>query len=169
MQINEYLLMPGYIYLSRDPVVISAVIGSGVAVSLWDRRAEFGGMLHYLYPAPEKAQKATAAYGNAAIGCLARMFVEEGSKSKDIQAQIFGGATNSTIECTRIAQGNVEAARKMLKKLGLKIISEDVGGGMGRKLVYNTFSNEAIVCRVKKLRDGDWYPYNTRDDDKCRR
>lgn len=41
----------------------------------------------------------------------------------------------------------------------IKIISEDIAGNMGRKIVYNTERNEAIVYKVNKLRSGDWYPY----------
>jgi chemotaxis protein CheD len=43
--------------------------------------------------------------------------------------------------------------------VSIRIISEDVGGDIGRKLVYNTFSNEVVVYKVKKLRRSDWYPY----------
>jgi chemotaxis protein CheD len=42
---------------------------------------------------------------------------------------------------------------------GIKVISEDTGGNVGRKLVYNTLTNEAIIYRANKLRKGDWYPY----------
>jgi len=98
-------------------------------------------------------------FGNVAVNCLIRMFLEETDK-KNIEAQIFGGASlQQSTECREVATGNVRIARNVLERFKIKIISEDVGGDMGRKLIYNTFSNEAIVYRAKELRRSDWYPY----------
>ena len=45
----------------------------------------------------------------------------------------------------------------------IAIVSEDVGGRKGRKVVFNTNTNEIGVLKVEKLRVMDWYPYeNTR-------
>ena len=54
-------------------------------------------------------------------------------------------------------------ARRFLAKHGIKIISEDTGGNMGRKIVYNSLTNEAIIYKVHNLRRGDWYPYVEED------
>ncbi len=160
LKVEEYFLRPGFIFLSRTPIIISSVLGSAVAVAFWDEKSCFGGLAHYLYPLAVRKQEATAQYGDAAILHLSRMFREEGSAKSDIKAQIFGGAANSESECKRVADGNIATARRILGRLAIKIISEDVGGDMGRKLVYNSNSNEAIVYKVKKLRGGDWYPYS---------
>lgn len=160
IQLCEYLLKPGYIFLSRDPVVISSVLGSCVAVSLWDMSIQLGGMAHYLYPSAERVREArTAKYGDIAVSHLAAMFFQEGSAKNNMRAQLFGGASVST-ESRVVAEQNISVARRILKKLDIKIVSEDVGGDMGRKLIYNTFTNEAIVYKANQLRKGDWYPYH---------
>ena len=86
------------------------------------------------------------------------MFLQEGGNKENIKAQLFGGASNSK-QSKMIAEENISIARGILKKLGIKIVSEDVGGDMGRKLIYNTLTNEAIVYKTNQLRKGDWYPY----------
>ncbi len=159
IQLCEYLLKPGYIFLSRDPVIISSVLGSCVAVSLWDGRAQYGGMAHYLFPEADDGGAATAKYGNVAVAHLAGMFFREGAARKDLRAQLFGGASISR-EGLAVAEANIAVARKILKRLRIKIVSEDVGGDLGRKLIYNTFTNEAIVYKANQLRKGDWYPYH---------
>jgi chemotaxis protein CheD len=50
-------------------------------------------------------------------------------------------------------------ARKILAKERINITSEDVGGEKGRKIVFNTHTNEMAVIKVDKLRTVDWYPY----------
>jgi chemotaxis protein CheD len=160
LRLNEYYLKPGYIFLSRNPIVISAVLGSCVAVSLWDQKEGYGGMAHYLYPSAVAKEQATAQYGNAAIQYLARMFAEEGAKKGNLRAQIFGGASLPDRDCRKIAKENIDVARAVLDRLKIKIVSEDVGGDMGRKIVYHTANNEAVVYKSGKLRRGDWYPYD---------
>jgi chemotaxis protein CheD len=51
------------------------------------------------------------------------------------------------------------AARKVLAGKKIRVVSEDVGGQMGRKIVFNTHTNEVGVIKVEKLRKKDWYPY----------
>jgi chemotaxis protein CheD len=157
---DEYFLLPGYIFLSREPYLISTVVGSSVAVALWDAESKRGGMSNFLYPQREKSEKGTAIFGNVAIPYLVRMFLEEGAKETNLFSQIFGGAMAELREAEILAHKNIEIARSVLKKHGIKVISEDVGGRLGRKIVYNTFQNEALIYKVSTLRSSDWYPYD---------
>ena len=160
VQLYEYYLKPGYIFLSSKPSIISAVIGSRVVVSLWDCNRKYGGVANYSYPFIDNKKEATAHYGNVAVSHLIRMFLKEKSNIKSIRAQIFGGASlRQSTECMEVARENVRIARSVLKRFKIGIISEDVGGEVGRKIVYNTFSNEAVVYKAEKLRQNDWYPY----------
>jgi len=160
LKVEEYFLRPGFIFLSRTPIIISSVLGSAVAVALWDEKSGMGGLVHYRFPIAVRKNEATAQYGDAAILHLSKMFKLEGSAKADMKAKIFGGAANEDGECKKVADNNIATARRMLERLKIKVISEDVGGDMGRKIVYNSSSNEAIIYKVKKLRGGDWYPYS---------
>jgi len=160
IQLYQYFLKPGYIFLNSDPSIISAAIGSCVVVSMWDCSRKCGGAVNYSYPFIPDEKEATACYGNVALSCLTKMFLNERSNIRNIRAQIFGGASlRRSTECRKIATENIRIARSVLRRFKIKIISEDVGGNMGRKLVYNTLSNEAVVYKTEELRRSDWYPY----------
>ena len=139
--------------------MISTVVGSCVAVSLWDCQKELGAMSHFLYPSTDERSQASAQYGNVAIQYLIKLLLADGSKIKTLKAQVFGGAISSAGGCERIGPENVRMARQQLARRRIPVVSEDVGGSMGRKIVYNTLKNEAIVYKVNHLRKGDWYPY----------
>jgi chemotaxis protein CheD len=139
--------------------MISTVLGSAVAVALWDSKEMYGGMTNYWYPRAVKRTERTALYGNVAVKHLIDMFFEAGSQAKNMKAQIFGGAGNATVESVKAGRENIGVARNTLREQRIKIISEDVGGAMGRKVVYNSFKNEGAVYKVNTLRSGDWYPY----------
>jgi Chemotaxis protein; stimulates methylation of MCP proteins len=87
------------------------------------------------------------------------MMLEDGSKLKHLEAQIFGGAHNYKLCPQNIGLENSRIARRILVQKGVAIVSEDVGGMKGRKVVFSTSSNEIVVLRVERLRKSDWYPY----------
>lgn len=155
----NYFLHPGYIFVASKPTVISLVLGSCVSVSLYDRRRKTGGMNHFMYPFTAEKHKATARYGNVSTLALVQMMLEDGSKSEDIQAQIMGGAYNPQFSDKNIGMENIMIARKVLLRKKIAILSEDIGGELGRKIVFNTHSNELAIIKVEKLRNDDWYPY----------
>ncbi len=157
----EYFLQPGYIFLNRGASLISTVLGSNVAVSLWDRKKKYGGMTNYLYPCLERGRAASSAYGNVAIFHLAKLLMNEGTKRKDIKAQVFGGAEREDRQCLGIGRKNLNTAKTILRELKIEIVSEDIGGHLGRKIVYNTENNEALIYKVNEIRQSDWYPYIT--------
>ncbi|MFP4347348.1 MAG: chemotaxis protein CheD [Thermodesulfobacteriota bacterium] len=155
----NYFLEPGYIFLATKPTVISGVLGSCVAVCIYDRKRRIGGMNHFQLPFTKEKHLATARYGNVATLTLVRMMTDHGSKPRHLEAQIIGGAYNPGISGKNIGRENIQVARKLLARKRIRIVSEDVGGEKGRKVVFNTHTNEVAVIKVEKLRTADWFPY----------
>lgn len=154
-----YFLEPGYIFVATRPTVISSVLGSAVSVCIYDRKRKLGGMNQFQLPEVRERDKATARYGNAATLALVRMMEENGCTVKSMEAQIIGGAFNRAVSGEDIGRTNVGVARRVLGRKGVRIVSEDVGGVKGRKVIFNTGVNEVAVMKVDRLRTGDWYPY----------
>lgn len=156
-----YYIKPGFMYLATEPTIISAVLGSCVSVCLYNNKLKIAGMNHFMLPAIYDKNKATAIYGNVATITLIRMMLKNGSDKNDIEAQIFGGAFNKNVSPKDIGELNITIAKKTLIKEKIKITSEDTGGEKGRKLVFDTATNEIAVIRVDKLRKKDWHPYES--------
>ena len=71
-------------------------------------------------------------------------FKAHGSRLEDLQAKIIGGAAAGESESQRCAGvENTEIARRLLKKFGIPIVAEDVGGLVGRRVEFFT-SNGTI-------------------------
>ena len=103
--------------------------------------------------------RATARYGNVAISALISMMIDDGSRLQYLEAQIFGGAHNPMISPKDIGRYNILIARKVLLKKGIPIVSEDVGGEKGRKIIFHTATNEIAVLKVGAIRRENWYPF----------
>jgi chemotaxis protein CheD len=158
--LTNYFLKPGYIFLPSKSVSISTVLGSSVSVCIFDQRRKVGGMNHFKLPYTRDKHIATPIYGNVATLALIRMMLEDGSKLKHLEAQIFGGAHNYKLCPQNIGLENSKIARRILVRKGVPVVSEDVGGMKGRKVVFSTSCNEIVVLRVERLRKSDWYPYD---------
>ena len=63
----EVFLAQSQIFSDTRPHRLSTVLGSCVAVCLWDQRLKFGGMNHYMLPMWNGAGLASPKYGNIAI------------------------------------------------------------------------------------------------------
>ena len=155
---NAYL-EPARLRVCKVASTISTVVGSGVAICMWDRKKRFGGMCHYLYPEMLDKGKTTVKYGNVAIYALIKIMKDYGARKQDIEAQIFGGADPIFEEGVKETFGplNIRSAHAALEKYGIKVTSEDTGGHMGRKIAFNTDTNEVVIYKVEKMRKEDWH------------
>jgi chemotaxis protein CheD len=160
--VAEYFLRPGFIYVPAVPTLISAVLGSAVSVCLYDKKNGVAGMNHFLFPEETAPGKTTALYGNVATMALIRMVRQHGAGTRYLEAQIFGGARNHEQDQQRdVGRENVEMARRTLRGKQICIVSEDVGGQRGRKVIFHCGKFESVVLKVERLRKGDWYPYES--------
>lgn len=157
---NEYqhYLERGCIYVSSGGGAVQTVLGSCVSVCLWDSETRIGGMNHFVYPQTLQKDQATPIYGNVAVIALIKLMREEGCYTESMSAHIIGGGHPDGLT-ESIGGRNVEVARKALAEKGIKILSEDVGGSVGRKVVFDLASGHVAVLKVHKVRDEDWVDY----------
>ncbi len=155
LQKHEYLLAPGYMIIPTEPMLIYMVLGSSVSVICRDQRQERSGCCHFLVPRPPRGEQPRPVHGVPAILHLIRMILEERGRLEDLEAQVFGGGD---LPGHTLGRENVETAQKVLRKAGVHIVSMDVGGEKGRKLIYNSETNHVAVIKVDRIRANDWYP-----------
>ena len=140
-------LHPGQLVAADKPVVVSTVLGSCVAVCLWDERLKIGGINHYLLPVAPRGSESPR-YADTAIPQLVAQVRALGSMNGSLVAKVFGGAC--VIEAfahhrEQLGQRNIEVARTLLAKAGVKVVAEDVGGRRGRKLFFSLADGSVAV------------------------
>ncbi len=113
-------------------------------------------MNHFMYPRAQNPKTATARYGDASMTALIRLMDEEKCDRKEIVAQLFGGSYPRGAGGQNIGEENIAVARSYLRKKDITIISEDVGGILGRKILFDTTSGHVAVLKVHSLRSHDW-------------
>ncbi len=156
-----YYLKPGEIYLSRDPAIITTVLGSCICVTMYYTHGRFAAICHAVMPSFHDARnktgknKNTFQYVDTSLEWMFNQFIKNGIKHNDIEVKLFGGAemfTDTTQGRSPIAVGkkNVEMALYTLEQKRLKLKAYNVGGNKGRKVIFNTLTGEVFAKFVNK-------------------
>jgi chemotaxis protein CheD len=133
--------------VSAEPRTLSTILGSSVAVCLWDPVVCAGGMNHYLTPGATGTVPASPRCGDVAVPHLVEGLVGLGGGRDRMVARVFGGARipPATTDGLHVGSRNVDLAVELLRHEGIAIVGGDVGGRQGRRVLFDTASGQAWV------------------------
>lgn len=145
-EINRVFLLPGEYMVSKQPHIISTLLGSCVSVCLYHPSHHFGGMNHYMLPNSSSGER-SGKYGDYANQVLLQFMERACGSLAGVEAMIFGGANvvGNIGSGTQIGDRNIALAREMMKKYGIRVTREHVGGNAGLKLHYQNWDNKIQV------------------------
>jgi chemotaxis protein CheD len=148
-----HFLYPAELFVSKTPYQINTILGSCVAVCLFDPILNTGGMNHFMLPLWNGQGLASPKYGNIAIEKLIDKMIANGSNKNNLKAKIFGGGEviETQIVQFHIGLRNIEIARQLLEEKKIPIISSSVGGKLGRKIEFITNTSEVRQKYVQKV------------------
>lgn len=151
--LKTHFLYPATIFADKEAHMVDTILGSCVAVCLYDPVKKIGSINHYMLPFWNGTGLASPKYGNIAIQKIIDKMHEMGSKSDNIQAKIFGGGevVETKNNLFRIGERNIEIAVNLLKENRIKITGQSVGGKNGRKIRFNTESGVVLMKMIQKL------------------
>ena len=145
-------LQPGQWHLARNGEVVRTILGSCVAVTLYDPSLRAGAVCHAVLPAsPRRGEEQGCGYY---VSCIVNQMVEEmsaiGARPGGVEAKIFGGAgmIGGRSPALSVGRQNLETARRLLKEMGLDLKGHAVGGGAGRVLLFDSATGDAFVRRL---------------------
>ena len=141
-------LHPGQVFVSPEPAEVTTILGSCVAVCVFDPVLRMGGTNHYLLPHWVGNGTSAARFGNVAVRSLIEKLLALGGQKQNFQAKVFGGACVIDAFHGRgdhLGTKNSELALKLLQQEGIPVVADDVGGRRGRKVVFHTDTGLALV------------------------
>lgn len=142
---GTFFLHTGHIHVASEPTRITTILGSCVAICIWDPLNGAGGMNHYLLPSNPAATERTARFADTATAALLEGLLAAGVSLTRLRAKIFGGASVLAFTSGALAEKNIRAAREQLARWDIPIVGEDVGGSHGRKIVFQTDTGATTV------------------------
>ncbi len=167
-------LKPGEHYASADPCLFSTLLGSCVAVCLYDPTAKVAGMNHFLLANRRYARKLPLSmteagrYGVHSMEILINALLALGADKRRLTAKAFGAGavldvkSNDNFSC--VGEVNERFIREFLKTEAIYAAAMDLGGSLGRVIrfrtdtytVYRRFIRPEATKQVEKREHGYW-------------
>jgi chemotaxis protein CheD len=154
---HAIFLRPGEIVIAELPSVVTTLLGSCVAVTLFNARLKLGAICHAVLPSCRREGvcdncQEPGKYVPCAISSMLQAMAEHGVTRGEIEAKIFGGSDmfDSQGRSLSVGSQNAEMALRLVEKESLTLVTQDLGGRLGRKIVFHTATGEVLLKRLKK-------------------
>src|SRR6056297_1459680 len=144
-----------YVAAKNPQILVTLGLGSCVGVCLIDKKAGIGGMIHVMLPdSGGKSVGKPGKYADTGIPILVEDMKGLGAATGNLEAKIAGGAamfqkSGSTME---VGKRNVEAVKRMLSKLRIRVRADDTGGNRARSIEFNVSTG---ILNVRKVGGGE--------------
>lgn len=143
-----HTLHPGEWAVERERP-LATLLGSCVAVCLFDPRLRCGGMNHFLLPSGPTSRADDpdiVLAGDFAMEVLVNALLARGASKRRLVAKVFGGANVTLSGEFPIGERNARFARDWLAREGIPLLAHDLGGRWPRKIVFLPWNGDAY-CR----------------------
>jgi chemotaxis protein CheD len=155
----EHYIGPGDYYSSGDDIVISTLLGSCIAVALYDTNLPMGGLNHFMLPFPKVQSDSlfsnSAKYGVHAMEVLINDMLKKGCRKEKLRAKVFGGSTviSYAQEATyNIPRMNIDFIFRFLETERIPVDSYSVGGARPRKIFFFPVTAK-VLMKYSKAED----------------
>jgi chemotaxis protein CheD len=151
-------LKPGEMVISEEPLVVTTLLGSCVAVTLFNPRLRLGAICHALLPTCRKDVHCnhnadSGKYVECAIRLMLERFKARGIAKNEIEAKLFGGSDMFDTQGGRnpgVGKQNSEMALAMLEQESVRLVTQDLGGKRGRKIIFHSDTGDVFLKRLRK-------------------
>lgn len=156
-------LSPGQLIVTREAKVVVTVLGSCVAVTMFDRQSGLAAICHAMLAEPHAAAErmhgsdpARFRYMTEALPAMLDAFRRAGILPQTIEVKVFGGGNvigeSHAKDPHWIGGANVAAARRLLEGAGLAVVAENTGGRCGSKILFNTATGSVLHKHLRNPR-----------------
>lgn len=131
---------------------ISTLLGSCVAVCLFDTASQVGGMNHFMLPQMQRGNHADEDMllaGDACMEALLNTLLARGAARHRIKAKAFGGGTvieSNLPNLLSIGKRNADFTREWLEREGIPLLASDFLGPWSRKVLFLP-QNGDVFCK----------------------
>ena len=143
--------------LCAPPDKISTLgLGSCMGVVIYDTKTKLCGMAHIMLPDSTKVSNNSnkAKFADTGIEELLKKVIAAGASKTRLVAKIAGGAkmfeVSGLSDVGNIGARNAEAAKKILKEKGIRLVAEDTGLNYGRTVELHCDTGEFLIKSVGK-------------------
>jgi chemotaxis protein CheD len=154
-ELAHFHLKPGELLVTREALLVVTVLGSCVAITMFDAGLGLAAICHAMLPRPGRSVVEDSGapgqfkYLIEVVPVMAERFRSAGSVLAQIEVKLFGGGNvigtrNAALPHRGLGTDNVRFARELLRSAGLSVKAANIGGNRGRKILFNTGTGEVL-------------------------
>ena len=128
-------------------MLITYALGSCIGICLYDQKIKLAALIHIMLPL-NMEPKNTMKYADTGLRETLKLMEAKGASRSRITAKIAGGAKMFEVSggnLGNIGQRNIESVHMHLKREGIQLLKEDVGGSVARTLLFDPASGQACI------------------------
>ncbi|WP_297196476.1 chemotaxis protein CheD [uncultured Flavonifractor sp.] len=134
----------------QNGMLITYALGSCIGICLYDPKIQLAALVHIMLPLNmETGRKTPLKYADTGITETLRQMEAKGGARSRIVAKIAGGAKMFEVagggSLGNIGQRNIESTHMILRREGIRLLREDVGGAVARTLLFDAATGQACV------------------------
>lgn len=130
-------------------MLVTYALGSCIGICLYDPVIKLGALVHIMLPLNmEAGRKNTMKYADTGIRETLKQMTAAGAARSRITAKIAGGAKMFDLGDSamgNIGARNIESVKTILRMEKIRILREDVGGGIARTLLFDVSNGAGCV------------------------
>ncbi len=128
--------------------LITYALGSCIGICLYDAPLKLAALVHIMLPLNmEAGRKNPLKYADTGIRETIKAMEAQGGKRIRMTAKIAGGAKMFEVSGSlgNIGQRNIESVHLILKKEGIRLLAENVGGSVARTLSFDPATGQGCI------------------------
>ncbi|VAX23162.1 Chemotaxis protein CheD [hydrothermal vent metagenome] len=151
MEEKKIFVLPGEIALTKQSAEISTLLGSCVAVCLYNKKLKFGGMNHFMLSTGGNKSMA-GKYGDYSTRKLIDSMLRADGNVNNLEASVYGGGAvvGHLSSGFNIGEKNIKMAIDILRERKIKIRTQKTGGDSGMKVYFNNHTGVIEVRMILK-------------------
>jgi chemotaxis protein CheD len=143
---KEILVGMGQIAAGQAPQRMKAILGSCIGLALYHPGRKTGVMAHVVLPESAGRDGSPGKFADTAVPQMLAVLRERNLPTCGLSAKLAGGANMfNGSGPLQIGNANAAAVVVALKKAGIPVIGQDVGGTHGRRVDFDCSSGVMIV------------------------
>lgn len=130
-------------------VLVTSGLGSCVAVAVYDRDAQVGGLLHAMLPEAPAPVDTPAKYVDSGVEEMLAAMFRLGASPDNLAGKLAGGSAMLDLSVGReVGNRNVAAAERVLADADVDLVETETGGSNGRSVSFSPASGDVTIERV---------------------
>lgn len=134
----------------QQGMLITYALGSCIGICLYDPVIKLGALIHIMLPLNmETARAHPFKYADTGIQQTLQKMQSMGANLSRVTAKIAGGAKMFEMQgdgaLGNIGHRNSESVKMVLRKAGVRLVREEVGGTVARTLLFDVATGQACI------------------------